>query len=420
MENLATARKHTGRRQVGKLSALEVKAFVKAGNAGRLGDGGNLSLVSHTGQSFSWEFSYRQAGKARSLGLGPFPLVSLLQAREKALDARKALQAGITPESPKKPASGLATMSSRTLGSVLAEYYHLNEARWREQTRRQWQPSRCASAELLALPIEAVTRERIVAWLEIRPAATVIQVHQRLKAALGWAMDRGYVGSNAAEFKRKNFLHHAKHVVTHLAALPWQDMPKFMRYLESQGNDPPCLCLRLQILTTTRPSEAREAEWREFDLDARLWHIPALRMKGKKLHTVPLSGAALALLRSLQAIRHSDYVFPAMQTHARIVKGTLSEQTVDARLKAWPVKVTAHGFRSSFRDWCGDATDYPRELAEACLAHASGNATEQAYRRGTALEKRREVMAAWADYLSSASGAELTFPKRLAPFRHGP
>jgi integrase len=160
--------------------------------------------------------------------------------------------------------------------------------------------------------------------------------------------------------------------------------------------------LTLQILTATRPSEARKAEWKEFDFVSNIWTIPPPRMKGKKEHRVPLSTAALALLRQLETVRHDPvFLFPAAFSNPRAVTGTLSAMTIDKKLVPW--KCSAHGMRSSFRDWCGDASDFAREVCEACLAHVSGSATERSYRRGSTFEKRREVMESWADYLHSGA-----------------
>lgn len=389
-------RVHTGKRQPNRLSALAVKAIIRGGKSGRWSDGANLSLVSHSGATFSWEFTWRQAGKARSLGLGPYPLVSLAEAREKALECRKALQGGTDPASLKKPVRGAAT--ALTLAEVIAEYVKLQEARWRPGTRRIWLPKRLASLELLATPIEAVTRDMIVAWLETRTTPSAMLAHQCLKQVFSWAIVRSYRAEpNPALFERKYFLSHARHVVTPVKALDWRRMPMLVRALESDG-DLPSLCALLQIYCALRPTEARGARWEEFDLDAALWHIPARQMKGKRPHTVPLSTAAVALLRQLESVRHSDFVFPAMFTKGNSITGFLGLATVNRKLKPWGC--TGHGARSSFRDWAGDATAFPQELAVACLAHKVGNATEQAYRRSDALEKRREVMEAWASFLA--------------------
>jgi integrase len=182
----------------------------------------------------------------------------------------------------------------------------------------------------------------------------------------------------------------------HHAAMPYAVVPAFIERLRGCG-DLSARCLELIILTGVRSGEARGATWSEIDLDARIWTIPALRMKARKEHRVPLSSGALAVLERLPRV--SDCVFPG----GRGLAAPLTATALAKLLKRIQVPVTTHGFRSSFRDFAGDETSFPREVAEAALAHTVGNAVEAAYRRGDALEKRRALMQSWSDYCTGAA-----------------
>jgi integrase len=191
----------------------------------------------------------------------------------------------------------------------------------------------------------------------------------------------------------------------HHAALPYDDLPDFMEKLGAQ-NSMGASALQLTILTATRTSEALNATWEEFDFDRAIWTILAARMKAGKEHRIPLSSAVVALLQSWEP--GEGYVFPGQKAGR-----PLCNMAMEMVLRRMEVKVTVHGFRSTFRDWAGEATDTPREVAEAALAHTVGNSAELAYRRGDALEKRRVLMELWASYCGN------TEPKgeKIIPFR---
>jgi integrase len=180
----------------------------------------------------------------------------------------------------------------------------------------------------------------------------------------------------------------------HFAALPYADMPAFMATLRHRRGVA-ASCLEFTILTAARMNEATGARWSEIDLSARTWTVPAARMKGGAEHVVPLCDRALAILEG--SLRIGDLVFPGQ-------RGELNDQGLRNAAASVRAGVTVHGFRSSFRDWCGDQTNFPREIAEAALAHKIGSVVEQSYRRGNALEKRRELMQAWSDYCQGGRG----------------
>jgi len=185
--------------------------------------------------------------------------------------------------------------------------------------------------------------------------------------------------------------------VKHFAALPYREIATFMTELRRQAGVS-ARALELAILTAARSGEVLNATWREVDLEQKLWTIPAQRTKALKEHRIPLSDPAIAILREMEAIRQNDFVFPGR-------RGPLSAVALQSALKRMGYDVTVHGFRSSFRDWAGNETNFPRELAEHALAHVIGDKAEQAYRRSDALARRRELTDAWARHREGA-GAE--------------
>jgi len=184
--------------------------------------------------------------------------------------------------------------------------------------------------------------------------------------------------------------------------MPFDDVPAFIGKLREREATA-ALALEFAILTAARSGEVLGARWAEIDLDATVWTVPAVRMKAGREHRVPLSGRALAILETLAAARTSDFVFPG-QNAGKSLSGKALEMVLH-RIKV--ESATVHGFRSAFRDWCGETTSFPREIAEAALAHVAGDATERAYRRGDALEKRRKLMDAWADYCEPKAGSNV-------------
>ena len=225
-----------------------------------------------------------------------------------------------------------------------------------------------------------------------------------MEQVLDWATVRGYrKGDNPARWRGAldKVLPAPDKVrkVKHHAALSIAELPDFLTRLR-QRNGIGARALEFAVLTAARSGEVRGATWEEIDLDARVWTIPADRMKASKEHRVPLSDAALKLLESLPRMEGTDLVFPPP-------RGTkpLSDNTLTKVLKDMEVPVTAHGFRSTFRDWCAEHTEFPREVAEMALAHTIGNAVEAAYRRGDLFEKRRALMGAWAEYCDGKSAS---------------
>jgi integrase len=224
-------------------------------------------------------------------------------------------------------------------------------------------------------------------------------VRNRIEAILNWGTANGYrKGENPARWDGhlSELFPSAKKVakVQHHAAMPYDELPTFMRHLEA-NDSVVSRAIEFVVLTATRSGDVRGAQWREIDLKQRLWTIPDNRNKSGRVHRIPLSSRALAVLNRLPRV--NDYVFPGSNPDRPIRR--------NAMIEALGGKTTIHGFRSSFRDWCGDRTNYPRDVAEAALDHKLPSATEVAYRRGDALEKRRRLMEQWAQFLSSEPAA---------------
>jgi integrase len=255
------------------------------------------------------------------------------------------------------------------------------------------------------LPVQAVDTGLVMKVIEPLWAAkpeTASRLRGRVEVILDWAKVRGYrQGENPARWRG-----HLDHLlpakskirkVVHHAALPYAKAGAFMTVLRGQHGIA-ARALEFLILTATRTGETLGATWDEFDLEARLWTIPAARMKGGREHRVPLTEAAASVLESLQEARQSDFVFPGARQSR-----PLSEMALLMLLRRMGFgEITVHGFRSAFRDWAAERTTFPREVAEMALAHAISDAVEAAYRRGDLFDKRRKLMDAWAAYCAKA------------------
>ncbi|MGF6954725.1 integrase [Paraburkholderia youngii] len=385
-------------------------------------DGNGLILVvGKTDGGRSWVFRYKTQGKTTEMGLGSADIVTLAEARQKMVEARKLLIDGIDPLAHRRSQMRereLAALSARTFEECARAYIEAHQAGWRNtKHRKQW----TATLEQFAYPkigaldvrdIETAHVMRVLEPLWLEKNETASRLRGRIEAILGWAAVHGHrSGENPARWKdhldkllpapgkvqRQTSKHHA--------ALPYSEIGAFMRDLrERQGMA--ARALEFEILTTTRPGEVRGSTWGEIDLNARLWTIPGLRMKGGREHRIPLSDDAVRLLESLP--RRNDLVFPAPRG------GMLSDMAPGAVLKRMGrPDVTAHGTaRSTFRDWAAECTNFPRELAEKALAHALKSEVEAAYQRGDLLAKRRLLMQAWAKYCSTMPATAGVLPMR--------
>jgi integrase len=365
---------------------------------GRHSDGGGLYLnVKPTGTK-SWVFMYTRHGRRQVLGLGSYPALRLSAAREKARELRTALASGVDPKVARSP------RQEPTFAECTTQFLASMESQWRnDKHRAQWRSTlgEAYCLPLLNMRVADITTDHVLKVLApIWPTKpeTASRLRGRIERVLDFAKVRGWrSGENPALWRGhlKNILPaRAKLTRGHHAAMPYPDVPAFVLRLR-QLDGTSARALELLILCASRSGEVLNAKWSEVDLEKGVWQVPAGRMKAGRAHRVPLSSRALELLQEMHEARISDYVFPG-QKEGR----PLSTMALEMQLRRMKVVgVTVHGFRSSFRDWAGEETDHAREVAEAALAHVVGDATERAYRRADALEKRRSLMGDWANFL---------------------
>jgi integrase len=390
-----------------KLTALGMKKLIKPG---RYGDGGNLWLQVRDAEHRSWLFRYTRHGKARQMGLGPFPLVALSEAREKAQACRRLLLEGADPIGKREDErrERASEENARTFREVAEFYIADHAAAWRNAKHRaQWR----STLETHAFPVFG---DRPVADVEtddvmraVKPIwqatpETAGRLRGRIEAVLDYAAAQEWRrGDNPARWRG----HLAKLLpprgkiarVEHHAALPWKEAGAFMAALRAEQGVA-ARALEFVVLTAARTGEALGARWPELDMDERVWTVPAGRIKAGKEHRVPLSDPALVLLRRMSEFRSADagddHVFPGQRKGKPLSDMALT--MLLRRMGRWDI--TVHGFRSTFRDWCAEATGYPREVAEAALAHTLKDKVEAAYRRSDLFEKRARLMEEWASW----------------------
>jgi integrase len=393
-----------------KLTDAKIRTLT---SAGIYGDGDGLYLRVHPSGRRTWVFIWKRYGARREIGLGPYDAgtrrVSLATARVKADEARDIIGAGGDPKT--DMAERKAAAAVVTFGQIADEYIEAMSPKWRGRaTLAAWNRFALSYANSIRkVPVDKVSTDDVLRVL--RPLwhdkiETATKVRERIKIVLDHAKARGLrTGDNPAQWKGhldQILPGHSKLARGHHAAMPFADVPAFLRRLRDAGGVG-ARALEFVVLTAVRSGEARGATWAEIDLRAAVWTIPAERMKGEKPHRVPLSAAALEILREMQAAAVNDLVFPGQRD-----RRPLSDMTLAKALKtAGGGDYTVHGFRSAFRDWAAEETNFQREVAEAALAHGVGDAVERAYRRGDALEKRRKLMDAWASYCAAEPSAKV-------------
>jgi len=385
-------------RAIHKLTDRTCKASTRPG---MLGDGGGLYLGIKASGSRSWSFIWKSSGKRHELGLGSYPAVTLAKARVLAAEHREAIADGRNPIAERR------TEAVPSFGECAEQFIKSMEPQWRnEKHRAQWRSTLSTYAEPIwsnsvsDIDTDDVLRVLNPIWQK-RPE-TASRLRGRIERVLDFAKVRGWrSGENPALWRG-----HLKSILPartklsrgHHAAMPYVDIPEFvnrLRDLEAIS----ARALEFLILTAGRSGEVREATWNEFDLEAGVWTVPALRMKAGKIHRVPLSPRALEIVKWLKAHQVSDFVFAGQKPDRPM--SNMAYAMLMRRLKLG--HYTVHGFRSAFRDWAGDETQFARDIAEQALAHQVGNETERAYRRADALAKRRELMAEWAEYCQSGT-----------------
>jgi integrase len=383
---------------MGKLTATAVKAARKPG---RYGDGDGLYLeIGRTGGA-SWIVRVQKNGKRRDIGIGSAKKVLLAAARIKAAEIRSQVEAGIDPVAARRKEAGIPTFR-KAAALVHAEHKRnwkngKHHAQWIKSLETYAFP---AIGDMLISEIEGPAVRDLLAQIWLEKPETARRVRQRIGMVLDWGFSKGFRESEAPMRSITKGLPRQPRKEGHHAAMPYSDVPAFVERLHEKDTWGR-LALEAAILTAARSGEVRGATWDEVDLEAGLWTVPANRMKAGKVHVVPLCAEAKRVFARAAELRTASakYIFQG----ARPDK-PMSDMTLMKVLRDMKAGCTAHGFRSSFRDWVSETTNFPSELAEAALAHTIENKVEAAYRRGNLLEKRRAVMNAWGAYCFSANG----------------
>jgi integrase len=393
-----------------KLSAKNILDY----SVGLHGDGNGLYLQVAQSGTRSWIYRYQLYGKRRDLGLGGFPSVSLANARRDRDKKRMLVKAGIDPLNVKAKQKALAQehvvsqkRKAKTFQVCAEEYIAKKEAEWKNAKHgQQW----VNTLTQYAFPIigntsvEDIENEQILQILNpiwLTKTETATRVRNRIELVLDYASALKYRSSENPARWRGNLeaiLPKPSKIrtVKHHKALPYREISQFMSDL-SQRDGLAARALELTILTAARTSETLNSTWGEFDLEQKVWTIPASRMKMNKEHRIPLSSTALNILSLLGQTNESSYVFPGMKQYKPL--SNMSMATLLRRMER--TDITVHGFRSTFRDWIAETTNFPQRVAETALAHKLKDNAEAAYQRGDLIEKRRKLMKAWANYCYS-------------------
>jgi integrase len=370
-------------------------------------DGRGLYLRIGPAGNKSWIYRFALGGKTRDMGLGPYPDVPLAEARERAATQRKLRLDGQDPIAARQAGQQLEKLGAAkamTFKACAEAYIASHRAGWKNPKHAaQWPATLAAYVYPIfgSLPVETVDLGLVMKAIEpiwSEKPETASRVRGRIESVLDWATARGHRKvENPARWKGHldNLLPARSKVrrVEHHAALPYPEIADFMAKLRQRGGTA-APALEFAILTAARTGETIGAGWDEIDLEAKVWTVPAARMKAGREHRVPLSGAALKILERMAATRHGDFVFPGGRAGR-----PLSNMAFLTTLRRMGHRgLTAHGFRSTFSDWCAEQTNFPSEVREMALAHAVGDKVEAAYRRGDLFQKRRALAEAWAQF----------------------
>ncbi|MCG7590718.1 MULTISPECIES: integrase arm-type DNA-binding domain-containing protein [unclassified Halomonas] len=395
---------------VGKLTTKGVQKLVRESKPGMTNDGDGLYLKIGKGGGASWIYRFRWSGKLRDMGLGSFADTSLSEARAVAAEQRKLVKQGIDPlaarEQKSDPVAGPVTFTH-----CAARYIQSHRRSWRNAKHaRQWVSTLKTYARPVIgnLPVENVTTQDILKVLTPIWAVkneTAKRVQGRIENVLDYAAAHEYRDPvNPARWRGHldKLLAKPSRVqkVTHHPAMPYDEVAIFVSSIQAY-NSVSSKALQFLILTTARTSEVLNAEWHEIDIGKATWLIPAARMKANREHRVPLSTQAMDLLQSLPRVRGNNFLFPGMKAGRPLSNMSLLQfmRGLGYGPSGEKGNYVPHGFRSSFRDWTGEVTSYPRDVAEMALAHTIENKVEAAYRRGDLFEKRRQMMQEWADFV---------------------
>jgi integrase len=411
-----------------RFSDLEIKqlAAIETDKTRLFHDGDGLYFVCDRRGSRNWTFRYMVDGRARTLGLGRYPAVGLAEARRRVSKARDVRTNGYDPlerKDAERKAKLLARQTAMTFRQAADALLASKQDGWSERSAKEWRLSleayayplvgmlsvaeidNAAILRVLQQPKETSDGKTERLWTAVPDRAKKLQ--NRLETVIGWAIAGGHrTADNPArwdilkhQLPAKSSLPRGR--VKHHAAVAIGDMGEFMprlRNAEGMG----ARALELAILTAARSGEVRGATWGEIDMENRVWTVPADRMKARREHRVPLSPAAVAILEAQPKGAAGDLVFPAAKG------GQLSDMTLSAVMRRMKLAAVPHGFRSTFRDWGSERTNFPSEMLEMALAHTVSDKVEAAYRRGDMFDKRRALMDAWAAFLAAPAGGNVT------------
>ena len=378
---------------MGKLTALQIRNLKEPG---RYGDGDGLTLVLTSPNKGYWVLRSTIKGRRRDIGLGSLSLVSLKEAHESAFEMRRDIQRGLDPIAERRKQDIVVLTFADAARTVHAEQM----ASWKNgKHQNQWLTTLKKYAfptlgDRLVNDIEGPVIRACLLPIWLEKPETARRVKQRIAVVLDWAYANGMRETEAPMRSLGRALPRQPKQDSHFAAMPYEDVPAFFEHLRKRTSVSR-LALEFLILCASRSSEVRGSKWVEIDLKNRLWTIPAERMKVGKEHVVPLTDAAIDVLRRSRPFyaECSDLIFPG-----RNVLRPMSDMTLSKILRCAKLPFTVHGFRSSFRDWVAEQTSHPGEVAEAALAHTVANKVEAAYRRTNYLEKRRDLMRDWAAF----------------------
>lgn len=376
---------------------------------GRYTDGRGLMLKVEPSGSRRWVLRLMVAGVRRDYGLGGLQDVPLAKAREDASTIRRQAKAGLDPSQERRKAV------VPSFESAARSVHEEHKPTWRNPKHAaQW----LKTLEQYAFPtigpkpvsvIDGPTVRDVLLPIWLEKPETARRLRQRIGAVLDWAHAKGYrTGENPVRSISRGLPKQPKDR-GHFAAMPYNDVPAFIERLRaSDAGEPARLAFEWLILTASRTSETLNARWSEIDTEAETWAIPAERTKAKRLHVVPLPARCMDILRRAKEIHsgQGNFIFESKPGHAfsNMVFLAMLDSTGDRD------EATAHGFRSAFRDWASETTSFPGAVAEAALAHVVRDKTEAAYRRGDLLEKRRNLMKAWARHCTERRGKLVDHP----------
>ena len=394
-------------RKINRLNARVVATITKRG---RHADGGGLYLSISPNGGRRWVFLFRWHGKPTEIGFGSARDVSLSRARELASAARSKLSEGINPKEARRPLEGV------TFGECADRVIEAMRPSWRNRKHAaQWEMTlRDYALPLRRLPVDKITTDDVLSALKpiwSKKPETASRLRGRIERILDAAKAQGLrSGENPARWRgHLDQLLPKRQQLTrgHHAAMDYADVPAFIADLQGRQATA-AQALEFAILTAARSGEVLGARWAEFDLERAIWTIPAARMKASREHRVPLSRRALKIVKAMHEARDGDFVFPGQRAGK-----PLSVMALEMVLRRMRIEdATVHGFRSSFRDWAAECTNFTNEVCEAALAHVIANKAEAAYRRGDLFDKRRKLMDAWASFCAAPKAGKVVAFKR--------